>query len=112
MEVMELAQTIWLQTSAKPLQSNKRQSLTGLEWTFMDQHPSMGQAGIVNHFSSKADGSLIFVQGTLSRKISHGQRPKTWRACHCQLTSEHILLETASCCESSGRLEGPNDDVG
>lgn len=64
MEVMELAQTIWLQTSAKPLQSNKRQSLTGLEWTFMDQHPSMGQAGIVNHFSSKADGSLIFVQGT------------------------------------------------
>lgn len=65
-------------SSTEPVQLNKRRNLTLHDWMtifkFMDQHPSMAQTETVKHFGSKADGALIFTQGTLSRKVK--QRPK------------------------------------
>jgi len=51
----------------------KRDNLTLHDWmvvfAFIDDHPDMGQAAVVEHFASKIDGALIFTQSTLSRKI-------------------------------------------
>ena len=58
-------------TSAKPTQE-KRDNLTLHDWltvfAYVDSHPSMGQAAIVQHFRTTKD-ALIFNQSTLSRKL-------------------------------------------
>ena len=62
-------------TSAKPMQSNKRENLTLHDWmtvfTFIDNHLDMAQGDIVEHFKTRPEGALIFTQSTLSRKMKN-----------------------------------------
>jgi hypothetical protein len=64
-------------TSAKPIQSKMHKNLTLHDWItvfhFIDEHPTIGQADIVQHFRTRKEGALIFTQSTLSRKL------KRWR---------------------------------
>src|SRR3954454_8729296 len=50
-----------------------RDNLTLHDWmtvlAFVDAHPNLGQADIVNHFKTRRDGILTFIQSTLSRKL-------------------------------------------
>jgi len=61
-------------SSARPVDSSKhRDNLTLHDWlsvfAYMDKHPSMTQADVVDYFKNRVDGgALIFNQSTLSRK--------------------------------------------
>lgn len=60
-------------TSAQPIQSRKRNNLTLHDWmtvfAYIDAHPGTSQDAIVEHFKTRAEGTLTFDQSTLSRKI-------------------------------------------
>jgi hypothetical protein len=60
-------------TMSARIQSNKCENLTLHDWMtvlgFIDTHPTMSQAAVVEHFKSKADGALVFTQSSLSRKL-------------------------------------------
>lgn len=43
-------------------------------YSFIDSHPNVTQAKIVEHFKSLKSGALVFMQSTLSRKLR--ERPK------------------------------------
>lgn len=62
-------------TSAQPPKSCKRSNLTLADWlsvfAYIDQHPNLTQDAIVQHFTTRAEGSLIFDQSTLSRKLKN-----------------------------------------
>ncbi|KAG6896097.1 hypothetical protein C0992_010348, partial [Termitomyces sp. T32_za158] len=62
-------------TSAKPAQKKHRDNLTLHDWltvfNFVDEHPTLSQSDICNHFSSKLDGALVFSQSALSRKLKN-----------------------------------------
>jgi hypothetical protein len=64
-------------TSAAPPEKKKRENLTLQDWfdvfLYIDEHPLLDQTEIVKHFSTRAEGKLIFTQPTLSRKIK--ERP-------------------------------------
>jgi hypothetical protein len=64
-------------TSAKPAPSG-RQNLTLSDWLtvlkYVDEHPSMSQGDIVEHFKTKVDGALHFSQSSLSRALN--KRPE------------------------------------
>lgn len=51
----------------------QRKNLTLQDWmtvfSFMDLHPGMEQAKVVKHFATKTEGTLIFNQSTLCRKL-------------------------------------------
>ena len=60
-------------TSAKSSAARHRENLTLADWLtvfkFIDEHPGISQAQVVNHFKTCKDGALIFTQPTLSRKL-------------------------------------------
>lgn len=62
-------------SSAKPplKAQEKHENLTYGDWlevfAWVDEHPAISQMAIVRHFSERADGPLLFTQGTLSRKL-------------------------------------------
>ena len=60
-------------TSAESAATKQRDNLTLQDWltvfAFIDNHPTLSQKKVVNHFSSLAKGALKFTQSTLSRKI-------------------------------------------
>lgn len=65
-------------TSALLPTCSSRQNLTLSDWmmvySFIDSHPNVTQAEIVEHFKSLKSGALVFTQSTLSRKLR--ERPK------------------------------------
>ncbi|KAF8482661.1 hypothetical protein DFH94DRAFT_612029, partial [Russula ochroleuca] len=65
-------------TSAKMATTGTRDNLTLRDWmtifAFIDSHPDMAQAAVVNHFKSKATGALVFTQSTLSRKLKQREK--------------------------------------
>ena len=60
-------------TSAKSSAAQHRKNLTLTDWLtvfkFIDEHPGISQAQVVNHFKTCKDGALIFMQPTLSWKL-------------------------------------------
>jgi hypothetical protein len=64
-------------TSTQPAKKGKWDNLTLHDWMtvygFVDAHPSMSQMEVVNHFKFKSnpDGTLVFNQATLSRKLKN-----------------------------------------
>ena len=64
-------------TSAQ-LPKASRQNLTLSDWlivySYVDSHPDVPQADIVQHFGSLPTGALVFTQSTLSQKLR--DRPK------------------------------------
>ncbi|KAF9220549.1 hypothetical protein BS17DRAFT_849410, partial [Gyrodon lividus] len=60
-------------TSAQLPQQMSRQNLTLADWllvyAYIDAHPGVSQANIVEHFQTRHEGALIFNQSTLSRKL-------------------------------------------
>ena len=60
-------------TSVRPIQSHKRNNLTLHDWmtvfAYIDAHPGMSQDAIVEHFKTRAEGTLTFDQSMLSQKI-------------------------------------------
>jgi hypothetical protein len=63
-----------IKTSARPVNS-KRNNLTLHDWltvfAFVDSHPALGQAAVVEHFKSRANDALLFTQATLSRRLKN-----------------------------------------
>ena len=51
-------------TSARPIQSHKRNNLTLHDWmtvfAYIDAHPGTSQDMIVKHFKTRAEGTLTF----------------------------------------------------
>jgi hypothetical protein len=66
-----------LKTSTRPITKNTCENLTLHDWMtvykYVDEHPSMSQQAIVDHFETQLEGVLIFTQATLSWKLN----PKT-----------------------------------
>ncbi|KAH0583036.1 hypothetical protein H2248_010921 [Termitomyces sp. 'cryptogamus'] len=62
-------------TSAKPAQKKHHDNLTLHDWLtvfiFVDEHPTLSQSDICDHFGSKLDGALVFSQAALSRKLKN-----------------------------------------
>jgi len=60
-------------TAAKSAKVKKHENVTLHDWmtvyAFIDEHPGLTQGDIVEHFSSKSDGALVFDQSMLSRKL-------------------------------------------
>jgi hypothetical protein len=60
-------------TSARPPQKDHRDNLTLADWIlvfrYIDDHPLDSQQQIVNYFSTRSEGALLFNQSTLSRKL-------------------------------------------
>ncbi|KAF9222121.1 DDE-domain-containing protein [Gyrodon lividus] len=65
-------------TSAQPPITSSCTNLTLADWlsvyAYIDSHPGVKQASIVQHFHSLQKGALLFDQSTLSRKLR--QQPK------------------------------------
>jgi hypothetical protein len=62
-------------TSTQPAKNGTWDNLTLQDWItvygFVDAHLSMLQMEVVNYFKSKADGTLVFNQATLSQKLKN-----------------------------------------
>ena len=60
-------------TSAQLPKASSHQNLTLSDWlivySYVDSHPDVPQADIVQHFGSLPTGALVFTQSTLSRKL-------------------------------------------
>ncbi|KIK24662.1 hypothetical protein PISMIDRAFT_74578, partial [Pisolithus microcarpus 441] len=60
-------------TSARPTIHASRKNLTLNDWltvfAYIDSHPTLPQANVVDHFKTLPSGALIFTQSTLSRKL-------------------------------------------
>ncbi|KIK76168.1 hypothetical protein PAXRUDRAFT_170719, partial [Paxillus rubicundulus Ve08.2h10] len=65
-------------TSAQLPQQTSHQNLTLTDWlliyAYIDSHPDVSQAGIVEHFQTRHKVVLIFNQSTLSHKLQ--EHPK------------------------------------
>ncbi|THH15958.1 hypothetical protein EUX98_g9379 [Antrodiella citrinella] len=88
-------------TSAQPAKSNSRANLTLHDWltvvAFVNAHPAMSQAAIVQHFATLADGALLFSQAALSRKLKPDMRAELDRRSHDHanaLSSKHVRVVT------------------
>ena len=61
-------------TSAKPAVTSSRQNLTLSDWftvlKYVDEHPTMPQGDVVEHFKTKVDRALHFSQSSLSRAVN------------------------------------------
>ncbi|KIK75163.1 hypothetical protein PAXRUDRAFT_173563 [Paxillus rubicundulus Ve08.2h10] len=59
-------------STQQPLQTS-HQNLTLVDWllvyAYIDAHPGVSQANIVEYFQTRHEGALIFNQSTLSRKL-------------------------------------------
>jgi len=66
-------------TSAQLPKASSHQNLTLSDWlivySYVDSHPDVPQADIVQHFGSLPTGALVFTQSTLSQKL-RPDRPK------------------------------------
>ncbi|KIO06484.1 hypothetical protein M404DRAFT_484565 [Pisolithus tinctorius Marx 270] len=60
-------------TSAKQQNTGTRENLTLHDWmtvfAYIDEHPSVSQEDVVQHFAALHTGALVFTQPTLSRKL-------------------------------------------
>ncbi|KAH7925285.1 DDE-domain-containing protein [Leucogyrophana mollusca] len=60
-------------TSMKPKQTKRHENLTFHDWltvfAYIDSHPDVSQGDIAEHFRTRAEGALLFMQSTLSRKL-------------------------------------------
>lgn len=60
-------------TSAKQQNSSSRENLTLHDWltvfAYIDEHPTVSQVDVVEHFATQHTGALVFTQSTLSRKL-------------------------------------------
>ncbi|KAI6001166.1 hypothetical protein EDD15DRAFT_2150146, partial [Pisolithus albus] len=65
-------------SSAQPLQARKHGILTLHDWMtvfmYVDAHPGISQDAVVQHFKTCPEGTLIFDQSTLSRKLRDRQK--------------------------------------
>jgi hypothetical protein len=82
--------------SARTAKEKKHENLTlhdcMMVFAFIEQHPGMTQVDIRKHFASKSDGTLIFNQCTLSRKI------KSWEELKKHVTSHPNALSLKCPC--------------
>ncbi|KAJ7694609.1 hypothetical protein B0H17DRAFT_1131909 [Mycena rosella] len=64
-----------LKTSAKPVASTRKPQLTLADWllvyAWVDAHPAVRQADVVQHFETHAEGALEFMQSMLSLKLTN-----------------------------------------
>jgi len=62
-------------TSAMPVTSQKRDNLTLHAWltvfSYIDAHPGIQQAKVVEYFRNRREGALEFTQSTLSRRLKN-----------------------------------------
>ncbi|KAJ7579447.1 hypothetical protein C8J56DRAFT_1059046 [Mycena floridula] len=61
-------------TTQRRMEARKRERLTAFDWLlvyrFVDDHPDWDQAEVVEHFASRREDALKFLQSALSRKLS------------------------------------------
>ncbi|KIJ29371.1 hypothetical protein M422DRAFT_269208 [Sphaerobolus stellatus SS14] len=61
-------------TSAKVAIKERHENLTTYDWlqvfVFMDKNPGMSQIKVVDHFSSRPKGALVFTQAMLLRHLA------------------------------------------
>ncbi|KAF8233925.1 hypothetical protein L208DRAFT_1264341, partial [Tricholoma matsutake] len=64
-------------------------------YAYVDNHPGVPQVDLVQHFASKTDGALIFMQLTLSRKLkSHLEFEKCVSSYPNGLSSKRTCIVT------------------
>ncbi|KAJ7580836.1 hypothetical protein C8J56DRAFT_1057794 [Mycena floridula] len=86
-------------TTQRRMEARKRERLTAFDWllvyVFVDDHPDWDQAEVVEHFASRREDALKFLQSALSRKLSDDDGPDCLEVTNTEIIEMCEKLEFA-----------------